>query len=123
MLNGYRTLNLLNANGDATFVRGVLFSEIARAYIPAPRINHMRVVINGESWGIYLNAQQFNKDFLRDNFSTENGARWKVPGSPGGRGGMEYLGDDVAAYKANLRHQVQGRSRRRGPIWSTCSRC
>ena len=99
VLNGYRTINLLNANGDATFVRGVLFSEIARAYIPAPRINHMRVVINGESWGIYLNAQQFNKDFLRDNYSTENGARWKVPGSPGGRGGMEYLGDDVATYK------------------------
>jgi len=99
-LNGYRTLNLLNGNGDATFVRGVLFSEIARAYIPAPQINHMRVVINGESWGIYMNAQQFNKDFLRDNFGSEKGTRWKVPGSPGGRGGMEYLGDDVAAYKS-----------------------
>ena len=59
----------------------------------------MRVVINGESWGVYVNAQQFNKDFLRDNFSTEKGARWKVPGSPGGRGGMEYLGEDVADYK------------------------
>ncbi len=98
-LGGYRTLNLLNANGDATFVRAVLYSEIAREYIPAPRINYMRTVINGESWGIYLNAQQFNKDFLRDNFSTEKGARWKVPGSPGGRGGMEYLGDDVCGYK------------------------
>jgi hypothetical protein len=48
-LGGYRTLNLLNANGDATFVRAVLFSEIARAYIPAPRINYLRTVINGES--------------------------------------------------------------------------
>ena len=98
-LGGYRTLNLLNANGDPTFVRAVLYSEIAREYIPAPRINYMRTVINGESWGIYLNAQQFNKDFLRDHFSTEKGARWKVPGSPGGRGGMEYLGDDVSEYK------------------------
>ena len=60
----------------------MLYSEIARHYIPAPRINYMRVVINGESWGIYVNAQQFNKDFLRDNFTTEKGARWKVPGSP-----------------------------------------
>jgi hypothetical protein len=98
-IGGYRTLNLLNSNGDATFVRGVIYSEIARKYIPAPRINFMRVVINGESWGVYLNEQQFNKDFLRDNFKTEKGARWKVPGSPGGRGGMEYLGDDVASYK------------------------
>ena len=98
-LLGYRTLNLLNVNSDPTFVRAVLYSEIARAYIPAPKTNYMRVVINGESWGVYVNAQQFNKDFLRDYFKTEQGARWKVPGSPGGRGGMEYWGDDPAAYK------------------------
>jgi spore coat protein CotH len=98
-LGGYRTLNLLNANGDPTFVRGVLYSELARAYLPAPKTNYMRVVINGESWGIYLNAQQYNRDFLRDFYQTEKGARWKVPGAPGGRAGMEYLGDDPAAYK------------------------
>ena len=98
-LKGYRTLNLLNENGDPTFVRGVIYSEIARAYIPAPKQNYVRVVINGESWGIYVNAQQFNKDFLRENYGTTKGARWKVSGSPGGRGGMEYLGDDPALYK------------------------
>jgi hypothetical protein len=98
-LSGYRTLNLLNANGDPTFVRPVLYSEIARSYIPAPRSNYVRVVINGEAWGVYINAQQYNRDFVRDFFKTERGARWKVPGSPGGRGGMEYLGDDVEAYK------------------------
>jgi hypothetical protein len=56
-------------------------------------------VINGESWGVYVNAQQFNKDFVRDNFGTTKGARWKVPGSPGGRAGLNYLGEDVAEYK------------------------
>jgi hypothetical protein len=98
-LHGYRTLNLLNVNSDPTFVRGVLYSEIARAYIPAPKANYLRVVINGESWGAYINAQQYNKDFLRDYFKTDKGARWKVPGSPGGRGGMEYWGDDPTGYK------------------------
>ncbi|MGH9309428.1 MAG: CotH kinase family protein, partial [Vicinamibacterales bacterium] len=98
-LGGYRTLNLLNANGDPTFVRAVLYSQIASSYIPSPKTNFMRVVINGESWGVYVNAQQYNKDFLRDFFKTDKGARWKVPGSPGGRGGMEYLGDDPDAYK------------------------
>ena len=98
-LGGYRTLNLLNVNSDPTFVRPMLYSEIARAYIPAPKTNYMRVVINGESWGVYINAEQFNKDFLRDYFKTDKGARWKVPGSPGGRGGMEYWGDDPASYK------------------------
>jgi hypothetical protein len=98
-LGGYRTLNLLNVNGDPTFVRALLYSEIARAYIPAPKANYLRVVINGESWGAYINAQQYNKDFLRDFFNADKGARWKVPGSPGGRGGMEYWGDDPSAYK------------------------
>ena len=86
-LYNYRTLNLLNANGDPTFVRAVVYSEIARQYIPTPRANYMRVVINGESWGVYVNAQQFNTDFTRDYFKSTKGARWKVPGRPGGRGG------------------------------------
>jgi CotH protein len=98
-IRGYRTLNLLNSNNDATFVRTVLYSEIARHYLPIPLANYMRVVINGESWGVYINTQQFNKDFLRDWFGTSKGARWKVPGSPRGRGGLEYLGDDTSAYK------------------------
>jgi spore coat protein CotH len=98
-IDNYRTLNFLNANGDPTFVRGVAYSEIARHYIPVPKANYVRVVINGESWGIYVNAQQFNKDFTRDYFKSTKGARWKVPGRPGGRGGMEYLGDDASSYK------------------------
>ena len=98
-LNSYRTLNLLNANQDPTFLRAVLYNEIARDYIPAPRANFMRVVINGESWGVYPNTQVFNKDFVRDWFQTTKGARWKVPGSPRGRSGLEYFGDDPSQYK------------------------
>jgi hypothetical protein len=99
-LGGYRTFNLLNANNDPTFLRAFLYTQIARRYIPAPKMNFMRVVINGESWGIYLNAQQFNGDMLRDDFKTTKGARWKAPGSPRGRAGLEYLGEDPAAYKS-----------------------
>jgi hypothetical protein len=98
-LYGYRTLNLLNAASDPTFLRAVLYTEIARQYVPIPRMNYARVVINGESWGVYLNAQQFNKDLVRDYFKTEEGARWKVPGSPRGMGGLEYLGPSADAYR------------------------
>lgn len=99
VLNGYKTLNLLNANNDPTFLRGLLYTDIASHYIPVPRMNYMRVVINGESWGIYVNAQQFNKDFTRDFFQSTKGARWKVPGSPGGRAGFAYLGDRPDDYR------------------------
>ena len=98
-VGGYNTLNLLNANGDPTFVRTILYSDIARNYLPAPKVNFVRAVINGESWGIFVNVQQFNKDFVRESFGTAKGVRWKVPGSPRGRGGLEYLGDGVEAYR------------------------
>lgn len=98
-LFGYSTLNLLNSHRDPTYVRTVLYYHVAGKYIPTPKANYVRVVINGESWGPYVNAQQFNKEFIQEHFGTTKGARWKVPGSPRGRGGLEYLGDDSAEYK------------------------
>jgi spore coat protein CotH len=98
-LLGYRSLNLLNAHEDPTFVRTVLYLDAARAFIPAAKANFVRVVLNGESWGVYVNVEQVNKDFVNTWYKTEDGARWKVPGSPGGRGGLEYVGDDIAQYK------------------------
>jgi hypothetical protein len=97
-VGGYRTLNLLNSNGDPTLMRAVLFLHIAREYIAAPKANFVRVVINGEDWGVYANVQQFNKDLIKENFKDANGARWKAAG-PNPRAGLVYLGEDVAAYK------------------------
>jgi spore coat protein CotH len=96
---GYKTLNLLNSHEDPSMMSTVLYSHIARQYIPAPKANFVKVVINGESWGIYGSVQQFDKVFLQENYKTTKGTRWKVRGSPGGRGGLEYFGDDPSAYK------------------------
>lgn len=99
-LGGYRTLNLLNSHTDPSYLHTVLYMQVARDYLPAPKANFVRVVINGEGWGVYINVQQFNKDFLNEWFRTTKGARWKVPGSPrAGSSGLAYLGDDPAAYK------------------------
>lgn len=96
---GYQTLNLLNAHTDPSFLRTILYYDVARKYIPTSKANFARVVINGENWGIYVNAQQFNKDFVKEWFPNSKGARWKVPGSPRGNGGLEFLGNDPAPYK------------------------
>jgi CotH kinase protein len=98
-LEDYKTLNLMNCAGDASYMSAVLYSHIARQYMPAPKANFVRVVINGESWGLYANVQQFNKDFIQENYRTSKGARWKVKGSPGGQSGLDYVGDDIAEYK------------------------
>lgn len=98
-LKGYCTLNLLNSHGDPSFLRSFLYSVIARDYLPAPRVNFVRVVIQGESWGVYVNSEQFNRDFTRDHFGTRKGDRWKTPGSPRGRATLGYLGDDPEDYR------------------------
>ncbi len=97
-LYGYRTLNLLNSMSDPTFLRVVLYLQVMRDYIPALKANYARVVINGESWGIYVNEQQFNTDFTKEFFGSTKGVRWKVPVSMGG-GPLAYLGEDPASYK------------------------
>jgi hypothetical protein len=96
---GYRTLNLLNSHTDPTFLRTVLYFHVASHYLATPKANYVRLVINGESWGVYVNVQQFNKDLIQEWFGTAKGARWKVPGSPRGGGGLSDLGEDPAAYK------------------------
>ncbi|MBM3954704.1 MAG: spore coat protein CotH [Planctomycetes bacterium] len=98
-LLGYRTLNLLNANSDPSLMSTVLYSHIAGEYLPTPRANFVRFVINGECWGVYVNVQQADKTFFRERFGSSKGHRWKVRGSPGGRGGLEYFGDDPKAYR------------------------
>ena len=98
-LYGYKTLNLLNCNGDSSMMSSALYSFVAQDFLPAPKANFVKVVINGESWGVYSNVQQFNKDFLKEHFRDSSGARWKVPGSPGADGGLRYLGDQLEDYK------------------------
>jgi len=95
-LYGYKTLNLLNGHVDTSFVREVLYNRIARDYMPAMKTNFVKLVINGENWGIYINLQQYNKDFLAEWFGTRDGIRWKI--GPGG-GALTYLGQEIAQYE------------------------
>ena len=96
-LYGYKTLNLLNGHVDATFLREVLYNQISRDYIPAMKTNLVKLVVNGENWGVYINLQQYNKDFLAEWFGTKGGIRWKV--GPGRGGALNYTGDDPATYQ------------------------
>jgi hypothetical protein len=100
---GHNKLRLLNANEDPSFMRGILALEVARSYYMAPRGNLIRVVINGENWGIYMNVEHFNGDMTGEWFSSgRNDARWKVPaggGGGGGRGTLAYLGDNLYSYQ------------------------
>ena len=106
-LMGVHTLNLLNCNGDASRMSTVLYSAFAQGRVPAPKANLVEVVINGESWGIFCAAEQFNRDFLKQRFGNSDGARWKVKGRPGADSGLSFRGEDLAAYKE--RYQIRSK--------------
>ncbi|HQV67966.1 MAG TPA: CotH kinase family protein, partial [Saprospiraceae bacterium] len=117
-LLGYNSLNLNNAFQDASFMREVLYYHQIRKHSPSAKANFVRVYLNDQDWGIYLNVQQQNKDFLEEWFESNNGIniRADVPdgsstgggpgGGPGGGGqwgdgtaGINYLGTDTAQYQ------------------------
>ncbi|MEZ6197314.1 MAG: CotH kinase family protein [Planctomycetota bacterium] len=102
-LGGYRTLNLLNAHTDPTYLREFLFSEISRRYTSAPQAGFVELVVNGERLGLYVNVQQNNKDLLEEIWGSGKGYRWKVPVNFGGDGGLRYLGPERAPYEAAYR--------------------
>ncbi|HMT71085.1 MAG TPA: CotH kinase family protein, partial [Saprospiraceae bacterium] len=113
-LLGYNSLNLNNGFQDASFMREVLYYHQIRKHSPSAKANFVRVYLNDQDWGIYLNVQQQNKDFLEEWFESNNGIniRADVPdgsstgGGPGGGGqwgdgtaGINYLGADTAQYQ------------------------
>lgn len=85
-LMGYRTLNLNNAAMDPTFMREVTYFDILRRYTPGPKACFVKLIINGESWGIYVHVQQENAELVEEWFLNNDGNRWKagVGALPGG---------------------------------------
>jgi hypothetical protein len=112
-LEGYKTLNLNNAFQDPSFMREVLYYRLIRTHSQSAKANFVRVYINDEDWGIYLNVQQLNKDFLEEWYESNDGINIRAdrpdgtsagPGGPGGQwgdgtAGFNYLGTDTSQYK------------------------
>jgi len=112
-LHGQNTLNFLNANGDASFMSSLLYAQLAAPHIPVPKANFVEVVVNGESWGVFVNVEQFNKVFLREHWPEfeGEGARWKVMGSPRGTGGLDYRGEEFEAYRQRYEIKTKDRAK------------
>ncbi len=112
-LEGYKTLNLNNSFQDPSFMREVLYYKLIRTHSQSAKANFVRVYINDEDWGIYLNVQQLNKDFLEEWYESNDGINIRAdrpdgtstgPGGPGGQwgdgtAGFNYLGTDTSQYK------------------------
>ena len=100
-LSGHHQLQLLASADDPTLLRTVLFHQVAREYIAAPADAMVRVVINGEDWGVYTNMEPFDELFVRKKINKVAGAFWTA--GPGAN--LDYLGDDPEAYRS--RYQLE----------------
>jgi len=102
-LYGYTTINLNNCFKDPTFCREVLTYRIARQYTAASKANFIKLVINNENWGVYVNVQQVNKAFMSEWLEDNDGNRYKGdrPSRSGPRDGtaMIWLGSGKLPYE------------------------
>jgi len=93
-LYGYNHLNLNNGYSDPTFMREFMMYMVCRRYMCAPKANFVRVHLNGEYWGIYINVQQPNKDMMGEWFATNGGNRYRGTRN----GNLTWLGSNVSNY-------------------------
>ena len=95
-----RRFNLLNANNDPTFLRAFLYTQIARRYIPAPEDElHARRDQRRELGCLSQRAavqQRLAPGRVQDD---RRGALEGARAARAGARGLEYLGEDLAAYR------------------------
>ena len=70
-LFGYKTLNLLNGHSDASFLREVLYSRIARNYIHALRANFVKLLLTERTGESILTANNSTRIFFRNGLTPE----------------------------------------------------
>ncbi len=122
-IGGYETLNLNNAYQDESYLREVVYGQLARKHIPAVKTNFVHLYINDKDWGIYPNIEQISGEFTKEWWFSNDGARWRadapaatggavtppIMGGMGGGGGgggfgtgttaLNYLGPDTTLFK------------------------
>jgi hypothetical protein len=96
---GLKKTNLNNSFKDPTMLREEIFLDLLRnRQMPAMRANHVRLLINGELWGLYVQVEQVDKIFFQGYLGgAEDGNLFK--GDP--HGTLEWLGPDPDPYKQN----------------------
>ena len=71
---GQTHITLNNMVQDPTFERERLGYQVFRAMgVPAPRAAHVRVMVNGQDWGLYLHLESFDRRFFSRWFPSNGG--------------------------------------------------
>lgn len=104
-LMDYKKVKLANSLFDPTFCKEIVAYNIYQRYLPSSQANLMKVNVEGNYLGLYVNTQSVDKQFLKQHFDENDGVFFKCdpagqfgqPG-PGGSSNLEWLGEDTTLY-------------------------
>jgi spore coat protein CotH len=68
---GYETIKLSNALRDPSMVREVLAYHIAGQYMPAPKANYVKLFINDQYYGLFVNVESVDEAFLNKKYGSD----------------------------------------------------
>ncbi len=93
---GVEKLNLNGEHNDPSVIRSKVCWDILRKWeIPAPRANHVEVYINNNYYGLYINVEHIDEEFVKSRFNKNDGNLFKClyPAD------LDYLGSNPDLYK------------------------
>ena len=93
---GVEKMNLNGEHNDPSVMRSKIMWDILRKWnIPAPRANHVRVHINGTYYGLYVNVEHIDEEFVKSRFGNKDGNLYKClyPAD------LAYMGVALSSYK------------------------
>ena len=105
---------------DATFQKEYIASKIYKKYLPTPEVNLMKLNVQGNYLGMYVNTESINKQFAKKHFDYDDGALFKCDASgmfcdttgtpPGGYPGLTWYGssDSTLYYSSYDRKSNHG---------------
>jgi hypothetical protein len=76
-IEGYKKLKLGNCWFDPTFAREVVAAYIYKQYLPSYEANLIRLHVNGNYLGIYVNEEDIGAPFLKKHFGEKDGPFFK----------------------------------------------
>ena len=96
--NQLEKLNLNGEHNDPSILRSRLGWEMMREEgLAAPRCSHVKLYVNDEYRGLYLNSEHVDENFLARRFNTPSGKLWKCTYPAD----LSYQGSDPEDYTFN----------------------
>ena len=93
---GLEKMNINGEHNDPSVIRSKLSWDLSNWFgIPASRSNHVALYVNDEYFGLYINVEHIDEEFIAKRFEDKTGNLWKClwPAD------LNYLGFDPNLYK------------------------